>query len=124
VIAKTPTNPYTEIIGIGKSRSNKKPTTTKGTRNMAKRSKVREQRETELYNSFREGITYALDKVIAKELGTKWTVTLHMARMEELLRVVDEHTYGSVRKMRMVQERRHTEVVRAYETHLTENAGA
>ena len=74
---------------------------------MAKRSKVREQHETELYNSFREGITYALDKVIAKELGTKWTVTLHMAR-----------------KMRMVQERRHTEVVRAYETHLTEKAGA
>jgi len=91
---------------------------------MAKRSKVREQRETELYNSFREGITYALDKVVAKELGTKWTVSLHMARMEELLRVVDEHTFTSARKMRMVEDRRRTEVVRAYETHLTEQAGA
>jgi len=83
---------------------------------MAKRSKVREQRETELYNSFREGITYALDKVIAKELGTKWTVTLHMARMEELLRVVDEHTFTSARKMRMVEERRQSDALNTWFT--------
>jgi hypothetical protein len=87
---------------------------------MARISKVREQHETELHNAFREGITYALDKVIFKELGGKWTATLHMERLEELLRMVDEDTFNSARKMRMVQERRRlSELAR-----MTEKAGA
>jgi hypothetical protein len=73
---------------------------------MARQSKVRGQHETEVHDAFRAGITYALDRVILMELGGKWTATLHMARHEELMRLVDEHRFTSSRKLRMLEERR------------------
>jgi len=91
---------------------------------MARQSKVREQRETEMYEAFREGMTYALDKFIIKELGGKWTASLHMARLEELLRVVYEDTFTTARKMRMLAQRRESIRIAEYEAHLTEKAGA